>query len=79
MISSGLILGRRECLIATSQKRHLMHVILFTVNYCLFANCDVSIRFNGKDDNIVLESKVKHAVILNLYFSYEVKALILSQ
>ena len=29
--------------------------ILFTVNYCLFANCDVSIRFNGKDDNVVLE------------------------
>ena len=30
-------------------------VILFTVNYCLFANGDVSIRFNGKDDNVVLE------------------------
>ena len=29
---------------------------LFTVNYCLFANSDVSIRFNGKNDNIVLES-----------------------
>ena len=24
---------------------------LFTVNYCLFANGDVSIRFSGKDDN----------------------------
>ena len=38
-----------ECLCATSQKRHLTRVILFIVNYCLFANGDVSIRFNGKD------------------------------
>ena len=28
---------------------------MFTVNNCLFANGDVSIRFNGKDDNFVLE------------------------
>ena len=28
---------------------------LFTVNYCQFANGDVSIRLNGKDDNVVLE------------------------
>ena len=27
----------------------------FTANYCLFANGDVSIRFNGNDDNVVLE------------------------
>ena len=25
-----------------------------TVNYCLFANGDISIRFSGKDDNVVL-------------------------
>ena len=56
MFSSGLILGGHECLCATSQKRHLLRVILFTVNDCLFANSDVSIRFNGKDDNVVLES-----------------------
>ena len=39
-------------------KRYLTRVILFTVNHCqcLFANGDVSIRFNGKDDNVVLES-----------------------
>ena len=30
-------------------------VISFTVNYCLFANGDFSIRFNGKDDIVVLE------------------------
>ena len=40
------------------QKHHLTRIILFTVNYCLFANGDVSIRFNGKDDNAVLESSV---------------------
>ena len=44
-----------KCSYATSQKRHLTRVILFTVNYCLFANGDVSIRFSGKDDNVVLE------------------------
>ena len=53
--SSGLILGGHECLCATSQKRHLTRVILFTVNYCLFANVDFSIRFKGKDDNAVFE------------------------
>ena len=38
------------------KKRHLMRVILFsTVNYCSFAHGDVSIRFNGKNDNVVLE------------------------
>ena len=55
MFSSGLILGGHECLCATSQKRHLTRVFLFTVNYCLFVNGDVSIGFSGKDDNVVLE------------------------
>ena len=34
-----------------------MCIILFTANYCLFANGDdnVSIRFSGKDNNAVLE------------------------
>ena len=27
----------------------------FPVNYCLFANGEISIRFNGQDDNVVLE------------------------
>ena len=36
-------------------KTQLTRVILFTVNYCLFANGDVSIRFIEKDDNVVLE------------------------
>ena len=58
LFSSGLILGGHECLCATSQKRHLTRVILFTVNYCLFANGYISIRFNGKDDNIVLELSI---------------------
>ena len=29
--------------------------LVFTVNYCEFANVDISIRFNGKGDYIVLE------------------------
>ena len=29
--------------------------IIFTVNYCVFANGEVSIRLNGKDDSVVLE------------------------
>ena len=60
MFFSGLILGGHECLCATSQKRHLTLVILFTVNYCLYANGDVSNRLIGKDDNVVLESKMIH-------------------
>ena len=55
MFSSGLNLGGHECLCATSQKCHFTRAILFTVNYCLFANGGVSIRFNLKDDNVVLE------------------------
>ena len=55
MFSSGLILGGHECLCATSQKHLLTRVILFTVNYCSYSHGDVSIRFNGKDDNVVLE------------------------
>ena len=39
-------------------KTHLTRVILLTVNYCSFANGDVSIRFNGKDDNVVLEYQI---------------------
>ena len=55
MFSIGLILGGHECLCAMSQKRHITRIILFTMNYCLFANDDISIRFIGKDDNVVLE------------------------
>ena len=55
MFSSGLILGGHECLCGTSQKCHLTYVILFTVNYSPFAHGDVSIKFNGNNDNIVLE------------------------
>ena len=55
MFSSEFILGKHVCLCATSQKRHLTHVILLMVDYCLFANGDVSIRSNGKDDEVVIE------------------------
>ena len=55
MYSRGLILGGHECLRAASQKCHLTRINLFTVNYCLFENGDVSITFNGKDHNIMLE------------------------
>ena len=57
--SSGLIRGGLECLCAMSQNRYLTRIILFTVKYCIFANGDVSIRFNGKDDNVVLERAMK--------------------
>ena len=33
---------------------------VYNLNYCLFANGDVSIRFSGKDDDSVLESKIIH-------------------
>ena len=51
----GLIIGGRKCLHATSQKRALSHAISLAVNYRLFSHCEVSYRFNGKNDNIVLE------------------------
>ena len=44
-----------KCLDATSQKRPLSHAILLAVNYRLFSHGDVSYRFNGKNDNVVLE------------------------
>ena len=31
-----------------------------TENYCLFANGEVSIRFNGKNDKVVLEYFIIH-------------------
>ena len=49
-----LIFGRRKCLHATSQKRALSHAISLAVNYRLFSHGDVSYRFNGKNDNVVL-------------------------
>ena len=42
-----------------SQKRALSHVISFSANYRLFAHSDVSYRFSGKCDNVVLEFSVK--------------------
>ena len=32
--------------------------------FCLFANGDVSIRFNGKDDSVVLELLFKSLILL---------------
>ena len=45
------------CLHATSQKRALSHAISLAVNYCLFSHAEVSYRFNGKNDNVMLELK----------------------
>ena len=55
----GLLFLGRKCLHATSQKRALWHAISLAVNYRLFSHGDVSYRFNGKNDNVVLESKIK--------------------
>ena len=41
-------------------KNVTLRAFLFTVNYCLFANKDVSIRFNVKNDNVVLELLIKY-------------------
>ena len=43
---------------ATSQKRTLSHALSLAVNYRLFSHGDVSYRFNGKNDNVVLEFKI---------------------
>ena len=51
----GLIFGGRKCLHATSEKRTLWHAISLAVNYRLFSHGDVFYRFNGKNDNVVLE------------------------
>ena len=55
----GLLFLGRKCLHATSQKRALSHAISLAVNYRLFSHGDVSYRFNGKNDNVVLEYLVK--------------------
>ena len=51
----GLLFLGRKCLHATSQKRARSHAISLAVNYRLFSHSDVSYRFNGKNDNVVLE------------------------
>ena len=40
---------------AKSQMRALLHAISLAVNYRLFSHGDVSYRFKGKNDNVVLE------------------------
>ena len=52
----GLLFLGRKCLHATSQKRALSHAISLAVNYRLFSHGDVSYGFNGKNNNVVLES-----------------------
>ena len=54
----GLLFLGRKCLHATSQKRALLHAISLAVNYGLFSHGDVSYRFNGKNDNVVLEFSI---------------------
>ena len=51
----GLLFLGRKCLHARSQKRALSHAISLAVNYRLFSHGDVSHRFNGENDNVVLE------------------------
>ena len=55
MFSGGLLLGGHKCLCATSKIRQHTRVILFLVNYHKFAHGDVSIRFIGDNDNVMLE------------------------
>ena len=58
-----LIFGGRKCLHATSQKRALSHAISLAVNYHLFSHGDVSYRFNGKNDNVLLEFAIIDGMI----------------
>ena len=62
----GLLFLGRKCLHATSQKRAISHAISLAVNYRLFSHGDVSYRFNGKNDNVVLELRVE-ITILRVY------------
>ena len=65
----GLIFLGRKCLHTTSQKRALLHAISLAVNYRLFSHSDVSYRFNGKNDNVVLEYPLKFSIfVLGLGF-----------
>ena len=59
----GLLFLGRKCLHAMSQKRALSHAISLAVNYRLFSHGDVSYRFNGKNDNVVLEFFIKTYVV----------------
>ena len=63
-----LFLGRK-CLHVTSQKRALSHAISLAMNYCLFSHGDVSYRFNGGNDNVVLVYEIKYA---NVFFVFAV-------
>ena len=60
----GLLFLGSKCLHATSQKRALSHAISLAVNYRLFSHGGVSYRFNGKDDNVVLEFVLLHLFVL---------------
>ena len=40
------------------------------VNYCIFANGNVSIRFNREDDNVVLEYCIKSAQTKEIVVHY---------
>ena len=52
----------------TSQKRALSHAISLAVNYRLFSHGDVSYRFSGKNDNVVLEFPFKREQPFNVPF-----------
>ena len=41
-------------------KARLSHAISLAMNYRLFSHGDVSYRFNGKNDNVVLESGLRN-------------------
>ena len=56
----GLLFLGRKCLHVTSQKRAISHANSLAVNYRLFSQGDVSYRFNGKNDNVVLEYMIYH-------------------
>ena len=69
IVASALNFGAHECLHATSQKHALSHAISLAMNYRLFSHGDVSYRFNGKNDNVVLELSV-HALSRCIVFHH---------
>ena len=55
MFFNGLVFCGRKCFHASSQKGALSHHISFSGNCRLLAHSDVSNRFSGESDNVVLE------------------------
>ena len=57
----------------TSQKHALSHTISLAVNYRFFSHRDVSYRFNGKNDNVLLEFPIVDRYLCYFCFKLIIK------